>query len=107
MENNLRMYILVKQSIPLGVGIVSVAHAALVALKQYPDDAVLKDWLENSFRKVVVWVSDEDFEKYKTLDRSVVITESKYNDNETAIVCCPREEWPKAFQYFQLMGKDP
>lgn len=106
MENNLRMYILVKKSIPLGVGIVSVAHAPVMLMQKYRDDELLKEWLETSFRKVVCWVSDEEFEKYKNMDRSIIVSESKFDDKETAIALCPRKEWPKAFHYFMLMGKE-
>lgn len=106
MNSDLKMYILVKRSVPLGIGIVSAVHAPLIAYLKYKDDLIFKDWLENSFKKVVCWVTDNEFESCKEMDLTEVITESKYENKETAIVCCPRKEWPRKFKYFPLVGSE-
>lgn len=100
----LKMYILVKQSVPTGIAIVSAVHAPLVAYLQYKDDELLKEWLEHSFKKVVCWVTDEEYESCKKLDRIAVITESNYGDKEIAIAVCPRHDLPRKFKYFPLVG---
>lgn len=97
------MYICVKKSIPshkcIGVAHgVLMAHLAFVAFVDY------QNWINNSFRKVVVEVSDEDFEKIKQYERNVIVTESGLGGIEVAAVFCPRPEWPEIFRTFEFLN---
>ena len=47
-------------------------------------------------------VNDEEFERAKAFEDHVVITESALAGQEVAIAFKPREDWPKAFQFFRL-----
>lgn len=100
----LKMYILVKASLPSHKA-VSVAHAVLIAHKAFywrPNAGTYQRWLNDSFRKVVCEVSDEDFERFKQFDDKVIATESMFDNAETCMVFCPREEWPKAFKFLSM-----
>lgn len=109
------MYICVKKSIP-SHKVLGVAHGVLMAhLKFGADDTIsfamgkfYREWLKNSFRKVVCEVTDEEFNQLKEMDDikmgwAVIVTESALNGQEIAIVFCPRPEWPKMFKYFPLL----
>ena len=116
-----KLYILIKDSIDLGHAVVAAAHAPLVYLKTIDelgikvafqpeggkeyDDLSSKwgKWLEDSFRKVVCKVTEEEFEKAKESEvYHVVLTESGLDNQEVAIVFGPQYEWPKFFQYLKL-----
>ncbi|MCX7746937.1 MAG: peptidyl-tRNA hydrolase [Clostridia bacterium] len=98
----MKMYILVKESIPLGFAVVAVAHASLAAYLKYKETENIKEWLDGPFYKVVCKVSDKEFDKAKELEDNVVITESALNNEEVAIAYKPREEWPKEFKFYRL-----
>jgi hypothetical protein len=51
---------------------------------------------------VVCKVTEDEFEQAKAVEDHVVLTESKLNGDEVAIAFKPREEWPKAFQFYRL-----
>jgi hypothetical protein len=96
------MYILIKDSVPLGYAVVAAAHASLAAYLKFRDCDEIRHWLTGPFRKAVCKVSAEDFERAKAVPDHVAITESALNDEEVAIAFRPREEWPKAFKFFPL-----
>lgn len=103
MCGNMRMYILVKGSIPLGYSVVAVAHSSLICHLKYNEDLEYKKWLDSSFKKVVCVVSDKDFEKAKSFEDFVIVTESALDNTEVALVFKPREEYPKFFKYLKLL----
>lgn len=98
-----RMYILVREEIPRGLGIVAVAHAAVACVLKYQDHPDTQAWLDTSFRKVVCLVTDAEFEKAKELEDHVVMTELALDKAETAIAFRPRWEYPKRFNYLRLI----
>jgi hypothetical protein len=84
-----------------------VAHGVLMCHLKFSrelDDVgqVYRDWLNNSFRKVVCEVSDLDFERFKQFEDKVIVTESGLNNMEVGMVFCPRPEWPKAFNFLSM-----
>lgn len=97
----LKMYIFVKASLP-SHKMVAVAHGVLMAHKRFNEYIVYKDWLENSFRKVVCEVSDEEFEKLKFEQNRVIVTESGLDGQECALVFCPRDKWPDDFKTYKF-----
>jgi hypothetical protein len=98
----MKMYILIKDSVPLGFAVLAAAHASLAVYLKFKDDPAVAEWLAGPFFKVVCKVSEDEFEKAKAVEDQVVLTESKLNGQEVAIAFKPREEWPKAFQFYRL-----
>lgn len=98
----MKMYILVKESIPTGFAILGAAHASLAAYLKFRDTEEVSTWLAGPFYKAVCKVNDAEFEKAKGTPDHVVITESALDGQEIAIAFKPREEWPKAFKYYRL-----
>ncbi len=96
------MYICIKQSIP-SHKVLGAAHGVLIAHKKFQDHPEYRDWLDNSFRKVVCEVSDAEFEQLKSFEDYVIVTESGLDNAEIAIVFRPRTEWPKPFRFFPLL----
>lgn len=97
----MKMYILIKESIPLGIAMTAVGHAAIACFRKFEHTKEMQDWL-SSFKKVVCKVNDIEFEKAKEFENNVVLTESTLNNQETCVAFCPREEFPKAFKYYRL-----
>ena len=98
----MKMYILVRDDVPLGVAAVAIAHASLAAYLKFKDTPEVAEWLSGPFYKVVCRVSADQFEQARQTPDHVVITESKLDNQEVAIAFRPREEWPKAFKFFAL-----
>jgi peptidyl-tRNA hydrolase len=98
----MKMYILIKESIPLGFALVASAHASLAAYLKFQNTPEVAEWLSGPFYKAVCKVSDGEFEKAKEAGDLVVITESSLGGAEVALAFKPRAAWPKAFQFFKL-----
>ena len=98
----MKMYILVRDDVPLGFAMVAVAHASLAGYLRFRDTPEVAEWLEGPFRKAVCKVSPHEFESAKTVPDHVVLTESALEGREVAIVFRPRHEWPKMFRSLKL-----
>lgn len=99
----MKMYIAIRESIPVGFAINSASHASLIAyLKWNMDDKDFQDWMLYSFKKVTCKVTDEEFAQLKQLDKVAVVTESALKGEEVAIVLAPRKEWPEIVQQLKL-----
>jgi len=101
-----KMYILVRETMiekDLGHAILSVAHAASAAGRNWGNEPDFQYWAKNSFRKVLCIVSDKEFEKSKSysIDHQVM-TECTLDDTEISIVFRPREDWPRFFKFLKL-----
>ena len=101
-DDAMKMYILIKDSVPVGLALVAAAHASLAAYLKFKSSPEVAEWLSVPFRKTICKVSDEEFEQAKGLEDHVVSTESALGDQEVAIAFKPREEWPKAFKFYRL-----
>ena len=104
-----KMYILVRNEIiekDLGHAILSVAHAASAAGRNWGDQPEFEHWANESFRKVLCQVTDQEFDKAKTYFENgkdyQVMTECALDDEEISIVFYPREEWPRFFSFLKL-----
>ncbi len=98
----MKMYILIKDSVPLGYALVAAAHASLAAYLKFKDTPEVRAWLAGPFFKAVCKVTDEEFERAKEYPDHVVITESALGGTEVALAFKPREDWPKAFKFYRL-----
>ena len=98
----MKMYILIKSSVPIGNAMVAAAHASLAGYLKFKDHPDVVAWLAGPFRKVVCRVDDKQFEDAKALEDHVVLTESSLDGQEVAIAFRPRESWPESFKFFAL-----
>lgn len=101
-DRDMKMYVLVRESIPLGFAVLASAHASLACYLKFKDHPSVSEWLAGPFYKVVCKVSDEEFARAKEVEDHVVLTESALDNQEVAIAFRPREEWPKAFKFLKL-----
>jgi len=98
----MKMYILVKESVPIGFALVAVSHASLAAYLEFQDTPEVQEWLSGPFYKTICKVNDTEFEKAKEIKDHVVITESALDNQEIALAFKPREEYPKSFKFLRL-----
>jgi peptidyl-tRNA hydrolase len=98
----MRMYILIRDGVPVGHAMVAAAHASLAGYLKFRETAEVERWLSGPFKKAVCRVNDLQFERAKSVPDSVVITESALGGQEVALAFKPRNEWPKEFQSFPL-----
>jgi len=103
----MKMYILVRDDIPLGFAMVAVAHASLAGYLKFRDTPEIEQWLSGPFFKAVCKVNAKEFENAKTVSDHLVLTESALGNREVAIVLKPRESWPKMFTFFRLYRDAP
>ena len=98
----MKMYILVRESVPTGFAVLAAAHASLSCYLKFRDSPEVAEWLSGPFYKVVCRVTDAEFEAAKAFEDHVVLTEAALAGAEVAIAFRPREEWPKAFKFYRL-----
>jgi len=102
---NLKLYILVRESVPLGLAMTSVAHAVSSACLKWVGEPFFDLWRQWSFKKVVCKVNDAEFELAKESTGPscrIVVTESELNGEETVMVVMPKAELHKMFKYLKL-----
>jgi hypothetical protein len=102
-----KVYILVREKMiqeHLGLAICSVAHAGAICILegQRQNSQEFKDWLDNSFKKVVCKVSEEEFEQARAYGPSIYVSESTLGGEIISCVFSPREEWPEFFKNLRL-----
>jgi peptidyl-tRNA hydrolase len=98
----MKMYILIKESVPLGFAVLVAAHASLAAYLKFKDTPDIDEWLSGPFYKVVCKVNTLEFEKAKAIEDNIILTESALENQEVAIAFKPRNEWPKSFNFYKL-----
>jgi peptidyl-tRNA hydrolase len=100
----MKMYICIKQDTPVGMAMNAAAHAGLMCHLKYVFQEDYVDWLENSFKKVTCAVTDAEFAMLKTVEDHLIVTESRLNNAELAIVLKPRQpnEWPEFVNLLKL-----
>jgi peptidyl-tRNA hydrolase len=98
----MKMYILVKNDLPHNQIALTCAHGSLSCYLTFKDNDNMIKWREESFKKVICLVNDTEFERAKEFSYRVLMTESSLGGRETALVFCPREEYPKPFKFYKL-----
>jgi hypothetical protein len=101
-QKPLKMYILVRDDIPLGMAMTAVAHAAVGTYLSFEEREEMQRWRRFSFRKVICIVTADEFERAKSFPDGHVFTESALDGKEVAIGFCPREKWPHFFHTLRL-----
>jgi hypothetical protein len=100
------MYIAIKDHLPVGHALNTAAHAGLSCYLKYRHLPDMQDWVTNSYKKVTCMVSDDEFEALKKIPNHVVMTESRLDNMETAIVFAPRKENPEDLRNLRLWAID-
>jgi peptidyl-tRNA hydrolase len=98
----MKMYILIRDDVPLGFAMLAAAHASLAAYLKYQHTPEVQSWLLGPFCKVICRVTAKQFEQAKQTPDHVVMTESALAGQEVAIAFKPRDEWPKSFKFYSL-----
>lgn len=100
--SSMKMYILIRDSVPLGFAVLACAHASLACYLKFGSSPEMAEWLSGPFYKVVCKVTDDELARAKELEDHVVLTESALDGQEVAVAFKPRADWPKAFRFFKL-----
>jgi hypothetical protein len=103
----MKMYMLVRDDVPLGFAMVAVAHASLAGYLKFHDSPEVQEWLSGPFRKAVCKVNAKEFENAKLVEDHVVLTESALGNREVAVAFKPRHEWPRMFKFLRLYREAP
>lgn len=109
-QNMSKMYIAVLDEVPDYMVPTLVAHTVLGAHLEftskhygrfaYPE---YDTWLENSFKKCVVRVTEKEFDKIAALPDVYIGHEKNTLDGrDSCIVVCPREEFPNVLKFAKL-----
>jgi hypothetical protein len=97
----MKMYILIKDTVPTEFVPVVCAHASLACYLKYQEDEDMKQWIGGTFFKVICSVSQKEFDIAKSVERNVILTESRLNNEEVALAFCPRSEYPRGFKFYR------
>ncbi len=104
---NMKMYVLVRDDIPLGFAMVAVAHTSLAGYLKFQDSSEIKEWLSGPSFKAVCKANAKEFENAKLVPDRVVLTELALCNQDDAIAFKPRLEWPKMFKFRRLYREAP
>jgi hypothetical protein len=102
----IKSYICLLDWVDPGHAINSASHAGTIIMLKWSDDPIVKEWTENSIRKVTCSVTEKEFTHLKQFDDYQVITELAFEGKEVGLVFKPRREWPKYFKFLRLWGRD-
>ena len=100
----MKMYICIKDDTQVGMAMNAAAHAGLMCHLEFSEDSNYQEWLAKSFKKVTCAVSDAEFAMLKTVSDHIVVTESRLDNAELAIVLKPRHDndWPEFVNLLKL-----
>lgn len=88
----MKMYICIKDDIPVGIAMNSAAHAGLMCHLEYHGTENYDTWLNKSFKKVTCMVTPAEFAMLKEVSDNLIVTESRLNGQEVAVVLAPRPD---------------
>ena len=100
----MKMYICIKDDTQVGMAMNAAAHAGLMCHLKFSEDSDYLEWLEKSFKKVTCAVTPAEFAILKELTDTFVVTESRLNNAELAVVLKPRpdNDWPEFVNLLKL-----
>lgn len=100
----MKMYICIKDDTQVGMAMNAAAHAGLMCHLKFSEDLDYLEWLEKSFKKVTCSVTPTEFAMLKELPDTFVVTESRLNNAELAVVLKPRHnnDWPEFVNLLKL-----
>lgn len=102
----LKMYVLVKDTAPIGLGINACAHVGFLAAKTF-DSSITEEWRVCSFKKVTCLVSPEQFDEaikeIEKIDGNFVrFNEDDWECQDISVAFEPRYSFPDIFKTFKL-----
>lgn len=100
----MKMYICIKDDTQPGMAMNAAAHAGLMCHLKFCEDGDYLEWLDKSFKKVTCAVTPAEFAMLKELPDTFVVTESRLNNAELAVVLKPRHDndWPEFVNLLKL-----
>jgi peptidyl-tRNA hydrolase len=100
----MKMYICIKQDTAVGMAMNAAAHGSLMCHLKYYEDGDYQQWLDKSFKKVTCAVTDAEFAMLKTVSDHLIVTESRLDNAELAVVLKPRNDndWPEFVNLLKL-----
>ncbi len=98
----MKMYIVVKDSVPDKLVPVITAHASLACYKKFEANAEMQQWINGIFKKVVCVVNDTEFNRLKDEDNVLLLTELSLDNAEVCLAFCPRENYHKKFKFLKM-----
>lgn len=102
-DTGLKMYILVRNDLPLEQVLPICATASVACYQRYEDYPSMQLWVSGAFRKVVCKVNEKEFSKAMAVDNGITVTNAA-GDSAVGLAFCPRDDWPKMFRYLRLFG---
>lgn len=87
-----KLYIAVLDEVPSFMVPTLVAHAVLGAHLHFQENEVYREWLLNSFKKVVLKVNRKEFEKISKLDCYLAHENTTLNAEKSCAVVLPGVE---------------
>lgn len=102
----LKMYVLVKDTAPIGLGINACSHVGFLAAKSF-DSSITEEWQACSFKKVTCLVSPEQFDEaikeIEKIDGNFVrFNEDDWECQDISVAFEPRYSFPDIFKTFKL-----
>lgn len=98
-----KMYICVLDEFPDFMTPTLVAHSVLAAHLKFQDIPAYNDWLNNSFKKVVVRVSQKEFDKISELPNVHLGHENNTLDGKkSCAVIVPGNDLPNVLRFAKL-----
>lgn len=100
----MKMYICIKDDTQVGMAMNAAAHAGLMCHMKFSEDLDYLEWLDKSFKKVTCAVTPAEFSMLKELPDNLIVTESRLNNAELAVVLKPRHDndWPEFVNLLKL-----
>lgn len=102
----LKMYVLVKDTAPIGLGINACSHVGYLAAKTF-DSSIAEEWRVCSFKKVTCLVSEKQFDEAireieKIGGNFVRFNENDWECQDISVAFEPRYSFPEIFKTFKL-----
>ena len=98
----LKEYIAVLDTVPDFMVPTLVAHAVLGAHFVFKDNIEYDLWVNFSFRKVVIKVTQKEFNRILELPLVHIAHESTLDGDKSCLVVCPREEYPNVIKFARM-----
>ena len=97
----MKMYILIKDTVPDELAPVIAAHASLACFRVFENDPYMQKWIQESFKKVICKVNHKEFEKASRIKSSLPMTESTLGSEYICVALSPRpdHDWPNVIKF--------
>ncbi len=101
-NNKSKMYILVRDSVPLGFAMLVPAHESLAAYLKFQDAPEVQEWFPVSFTRLSAGLMSSSSTRPRSMMILLSLAESALEKQEVAMPFKLRVEWPTFFQFLRL-----